>query len=406
MVFSIVSKAYNLKVNIVHPNLNTCGGGERLSIAVMQAVKAMDDQFDITTFEWPNLCQIIASFGKLSVQTIMSASKVNIMESALDCHSVNKVQSKSKCKYDLTINTHSDSVPYYCDYFSRNNCISYCHFPTAKDHIEIQNLHFLKETRLLKKDIKEKPASRQKWSNSKLFQRLKDSYTKLMRNTTLITNSKFSKKMIFEKLGINAQVLYPPVDIDHFRKRALLSKNRQDTVLVLCRIVPYKNIESAIAIAKILKDNDICKKMKIIGNLYDYDYARRDYYAELIEMRDSNGLQDFVMFDINAHYESVIKSMRSAKAYLHTMPGEAFGISTVEAMSAGLVPAVPDLGGHTEFVPQRYQFDTAYRAADIISSAMKASNSERMILSNSVRRFSTSNYIQSFIEIIKNVTTV
>jgi hypothetical protein len=91
-----------LKVNIIHPNLNTCGGGERLSIAVMQAVKAMDGQFDITTFEWPNLCQIIDSFGKLPVQTIMNASKVNIMKSALDCHSVNKVQPKSKPKYDLT----------------------------------------------------------------------------------------------------------------------------------------------------------------------------------------------------------------------------------------------------------------------------------------------------------------
>jgi glycosyltransferase involved in cell wall biosynthesis len=394
-----------LKVNIVHPNLNICGGGERLSIAVMEAVKAMGDQFDITTFEWPNLCQISVSFGKLSAQTIMSTSKINIMESALDCHLVNK-EYKSKCKYDLTINTHSDSVPYYCDYFSKNNCISYCHFPTAKDHIDIQNLDFLKETRLLKKQIKEKSASRQKWSNSKLFQLLNESYDKLIRNSTLITNSEFSKKIIFEKLGINAQVLYPPVDIDRFRKRALLSKTRQDTVLVLCRIVPYKNIESAIGIAKILKDNDICKKMKIIGNLHDYDYVRRDYYAQLTEMRNSNGLQEFVVFDINAHHESVIESMHSAKAYLHTVPGEPFGISTVEAMSAGLVPAVPDLGGHTEFVPQRYQYDTAYRAADIISSAMKASNSERMKLSNSVRRFSTSNYIQSFIDIINNVTIV
>jgi hypothetical protein len=394
-----------LKVNIVHPNLNICGGGERLSIAVMQAIRTLDGQFDITTFERPNLYQIIASFGKLPVQTVMSASKVNIIKSALDCRSDNKVQFKPKPKYDLTVNTHCDSVPYYCNYFSKNNCISYCHFPTEKDHIEMQNLDFLKETRV-QNPIKEKPDSPQKLSIGKLFQRLKDSYTKLVRNTTLITNSKFSKKMILEKLGINAQVLYPPVDTDHFRNRVLLSNNRRDTVLVLCRIVPYKNIESAIAIAKILKDNNICKKMKIIGNLYDYDYVKRDYYSELIEMRNSNGLEHFITFDINAHHESVIESMRNAKAYLHTMADEAFGISTVEAMSAGLVPAVPDSGGHTEFVPRRYQFDTAHRAADIISLSMKASTSERIKLSNSVRRFSTYNCIQSFIDIIKNVTTV
>jgi len=50
--------------------------------------------------------------------------------------------------------------------------------------------------------------------------------------------------------------------------------------------------------------------------------------------------------------------MRETNIYFHTLAGESFGISTVEAMSAGLIPIVPDIGGHTEFVPRKYQFHT------------------------------------------------
>ncbi len=44
--------------------------------------------------------------------------------------------------------------------------------------------------------------------------------------------------------------------------------------------------------------------------------------------------------------------MRKSKVYFHPMVGEHFGISIVEAMAAGLVPVVSDVGGPTEFVPK------------------------------------------------------
>jgi glycosyltransferase involved in cell wall biosynthesis len=114
-------------------------------------------------------------------------------------------------------------------------------------------------------------------------------------------------------------------------------------------------------------------------------------------------LKDYVSFEINLNFEEIVQSMCMAKIYLHTMPGESFGISTVEAMSAGLIPVVPDIGGHTEFVPQSYQFDTLEKASEIISFALNLPYSERIRISNSARKFSISNYTKAFKQLVKSL---
>jgi hypothetical protein len=56
--------------------------------------------------------------------------------------------------------------------------------------------------------------------------------------------------------------------------------------------------------------------------------------------------------------------------------------------SAGLIPIVPDIGGQTEFVPSRFHFHTFVEAIQIILFALDVDDSERIRLSNSVRKFS------------------
>ncbi len=64
-------------------------------------------------------------------------------------------------------------------------------------------------------------------------------------------------------------------------------------------------------------------------------------------------------------------------------------MSIVEAMSAGLIPAIPDVGGQTEFVSFKSQYNTLEEAADIIQSAFDASVDERIKISDSVEKFSS-----------------
>ena len=101
-----------------------------------------------------------------------------------------------------------------------------------------------------------------------------------MRNSTVITNSEFSRRAIINALGLdNIYILSPPIDIETFRNIALMTngdKETNDIILVISRIAPHKKIENAIKLAKILKDNNIGKGMKIVGNLYYYFF---DYYS-------------------------------------------------------------------------------------------------------------------------------
>ena len=80
-------------------------------------------------------------------------------------------------------------------------------------------------------------------------------------------------------------------------------KETNDIILVISRIAPHKKIENAIKLAKILKDNNIGKGMKIVGNLYYYFF---DYYSELKQMVLDLGLTDYVTFEINARLDKLI----------------------------------------------------------------------------------------------------
>ena len=85
------------------------------------------------------------------------------------------------------------------------------------------------------------------------------------------------------------------------------------------------------------------------------------------------------------------------------MVGEHFGMSVAEATAAGLVPIVPTVGGPTEFVFKKFHFTTLEEAVPIVSSAFNLPFEERVQISNSVNKFSTSNYIAGFQKIVKEM---
>jgi|SoiMethySBSTD1v2_1073268.scaffolds.fasta_scaffold1153628_1 alpha-1,2-mannosyltransferase len=88
--------------------------------------------------------------------------------------------------------------------------------------------------------------------------------------------------------------------------------------------------------------------------------------------------------------------MKKSKVYFHSREGEHFGISIVEAMSAGLIAVVPTTGGQTEFVPTIYQYDSLEQASQVVASALDVADEERQRISDSVKRFSEINYKRQF----------
>ena len=226
-----------------------------------------------------------------------------------------------------------------------------------------------------------------------------------MRNSTVITNSEFSRRAIVNAFGIdNIYILSPPIDIETFRNVALMANGddeRNDIILVISRIDPHKKIENAIKLAKILKDKNIGRGMKIVGNLYYYYFH---YYSELKQMVLDFGLTDYITFEINASLDKLLSIMRESKVYFHPMTGEHFGMAVLEAMAAGLIPVVPNAGGITEFVPQEYQFNTIEQAAEIIMHVFNhLPKTEQIKINDDINKFSTSHYIEGFQTILNEV---
>jgi glycosyltransferase involved in cell wall biosynthesis len=376
-------------VNIVHINLNARGGSERLALAVIRALKEdndMDIDIDLTTLQKHDVHKIEETYGKTGLMAVRNINRVNIIPS------IENVQLKKK--YDLIINTHGDMFPFSQKDFSKDNAITYCHFPLAKYLIDVENEEY---ARLI---------YGQRFSDMVEYKKhlhlARNAYIDMIRNSTVLTNSEYSRKAIYKTFKIDSTVLSPPVDVDLFRKAVLFSSmnKRDDTILVISRFHPSKKVENAIRLAELLKQKGIGRSMKIVGNLSPHMIG---YYSYLRKMVQDQDLSDYVTFHVNVSFNKLLSLMSKSKVYFHPLPGEPFGISTVEAMSAGLIPVVPDLGGHTEFVPLRYQFCNFIEAMESVAVAMDASFSERIRISDSVKRFSTSNYIRRFQQIVKKL---
>jgi glycosyltransferase involved in cell wall biosynthesis len=411
-----------MKANVIHGDFNPCGGAERVSLVTMQALLEMGIDFDLTTLKSPDISKLENSYGKNLVSVIEKINKINVINIIEELRKQQR-QHHEDYNYDITINTNGDAAPYYHAYFSKDNAITYCHFPSTKYHIDSENIDYLKTDLGMTEmsnifsynnDYEDINNPKNYKSNPQLsrtkecFEILKYGYWNLMRNSTVITNSQFSSRAIVNALGLdNIYILSPPIDIETFRNVALMAngdahkRRNDDIILVISRIAPHKKLENAIKLGKILKDNNIGKGMKIVGNLYYYYF---DYYSELKQMVLDLGLTDYITFEINASLDKLLSIMRECRVYFHPMIGEHFGISVLEAMAAGLIPVVPKEGGPAEFVPPMYHYNRIEQSAEIIKYVFNhLPKTERIKISDRINKFSNSYYIEGFQTILNEL---
>ncbi|HJU34682.1 MAG TPA: glycosyltransferase [Nitrososphaera sp.] len=368
--------------NIVHISLNARGGGERLAVATIKAISSMGIDVDLSTLERPDMQLIHDAYGTSLEADLKRIRTLNILQ---ECHSR---------KYSLTVNTHGDILPFYRKDFTRENAITYCHYPIAGYLIDCDDPDYsvvLQNLCLLGMP----PAVRNGYCDM-----VRSTYVKMMLNSTVLTNSEFSRKAIFKTFGIDSIVLPPPVEVDMFSNACLASEARDDSLLVISRFHPSKKIENAIHLAKLLRQNETGVCMNIVGNMPPDGIGYYSYLNDLVKHYD---LEDFIRFEINLRFDRMLDLMSRSKVYIHPLPGEPFGMSTMEAMSAGIIPVVPDIGGHTEFVPAKYQFHTYGQGVEAVARALSAPASERIKLSQSTRKYSVTNYIKKFQQKIAEV---
>jgi glycosyltransferase involved in cell wall biosynthesis len=400
-----------MRAKVVHDDLNAGGGSERLAIATISLLAEMGFKVDLASFKKPDIEQLKRDFGDIANSIDVTFKPLEFlsmlglkMATAANPSESNAIQDN---EYDLIINTHGDLLPYYpSNQTTDSNIITYCHFPVAPHLIEQGQADSY--TRFIKRWTEKEDIETSEELKKETLEKVLRTYDFMIRNTAVVTNSNFSKKAIEERYGteIKPTVVYPPVDVEKFRRAALHSNKRENAILVVSRFSPDKQLENTIEITKILvKDMDMQVRTVLVGNIASGDEQYLDKLRQLIK---SYNLDSSIHIEVDASFDRLLELMRQSKIYLHPLAGEPFGISIVEAMSAGLIPVVPDQGGYTEFVPEYYQFHTHQQAADVIGKILIASDNdlqaERDKISESISKFSIESYKAGLRSVIESLT--
>ncbi|MCW3995071.1 MAG: glycosyltransferase [Candidatus Bathyarchaeota archaeon] len=363
-----------MKVGVFSPTLNVYGGGEFVAVAMANTLA--QNRHDVILFadDKVNPRTISAYFGETlhpKIQAITQPTHFT-RRGLVDFYQtiVNSYVAKQKC--DLFIDAFSNCVYPWTQ-------ISYIHFPYLNQHSFSKTFPYLGSPHITLVGTVPHVILEKKLIN----------YDKRL----VLANSHYTAEEIGKYSGKTVTVLYPPFPstISTLGKEAI-KNSRQDLVVTTSRLDPTKLLERIPLIAA--KTNPSIH-YAIVGRL-----CSKQTLTNLQSLIKQLGLTDRVKIYPDAPAEKKIELLKKAKVYLHTMVGEHFGISIVEAMALGCIPIVHDSGGMREFVPFQDRYESLQQAAAKIDYEIGHwSNREAERVKEISERFSLCNFSSRFMEL-------
>lgn len=208
-----------------------------------------------------------------------------------------------------------------------------------------------------------------------------------------IANSKFIAKRIWKCYRREAEVIYPPVDVEAFE----YCEQKEDFYLTASRMVPYKKMDLIVEAFTQMPD----KKLIVIGQGPDFDKIQK-----IAQGHDNIKLMGYQPF-------SVLKEhMQKAKAFVFAAE-EDFGITPVEAQACGTPVIAYGKGGALETVrkldvkenPTGVFFDKQDKNNLINAVNYFEKNKEKILLNDcriNAMNFSIDNFRSNIDKYIKN----
>lgn len=334
-----------MKVGIYNANLHTMGGGEKY-MGVIAEVLARDHEVEI-------LCTQEVDKDKLCQKLDLDFSNVKI--TALNVENDSEEFSKRSKDYDLFINS---------TYFSRlksqcPNSAIVIFFPWIEPHkypLWLKKLSYdlLRNTIFRNTDRTFiELLNRFYISQVKFFERREYLETYKL----FIAISLYTQKWIKKELQIDSKLLYSPVDVDELKPG-----QKENIIMSVGRFFIHSHNKKQLEMIKFFKE------------LYDTNPAVKPYTfhvcggvsdAEEDKMYLNKCIKEAEGYPIVIHPNIPIEELRDlyskAKIFWHATglnedinknPDrfEHFGITTVEAMAAGVVPIVINKAGQVEVV--------------------------------------------------------
>ncbi len=232
---------------------------------------------------------------------------------------------------------------------------------------------------------------------------------KMFRIKEVVCNSNFTKSYIDHEYNVNSKVVYPPVDISKFK-----AKKKENTILYVGRfskLMQRKGQDILIQSAIELFRNGVRGwKLVIAGGaeigsedfIDSLNEMAKGYPIEILESPSFSQLQD--LYGHAKLFWSASGFGIDEKSQPERV--EHFGITPVEAMSAGCVPLLFNSGGHKEIIQtgeNGYLWETIEGLVKASKYLIEDDNLWKVFsqkASNDVNRFSVSAFNQEFTKII------
>ena len=348
-----------MKVGIFSPYFQTFGGGERYVLTVAEFFLRRGDQVDIFWDKNKNIQKIKERFD-------IDLTSANFVK---DIFSENNFIDKmiDTAFYDLLFILSDGSIP---TTLAKRNIL---HFQTP--------FNFPDEKTPVNK-------------------------IKLLKYSTIICNSEFTKKYIDKTYGVDSQVIYPPVDVEKFS-----SGKKENMILSVGRFFGHpQSKKQEILVDTFKKSKFIGWRLVLIGGL---TFGLEDDILKFKKMTDGFAIEIIPDSD----FSTLQKYYSRAKIYWHATGfgedlnkfperAEHFGITTVEAMAAGAVPIVFNGGGQKEIITEGKNGYFWNTTAELIKRTQKVISDKKLyesISSNAQTRskdFSKKIFFQKLNEII------
>lgn len=303
----------SLRIGIIHPFFDIIGGAEQTTLSLIEKLKMTQNIITLYTVEPPRISETSNfKFHLVKKKNFPTLWRYQRMQE------IKKLFKESQDN-DIVLVMGGGLL---LERTNARKVIVYCHSTFAdEDNFSKREFGGIKGIyyRMLQKNIKN--------SLSYLY----------YKNVELITNSEYTKNEIKRLFDVDSTVAYPPVNLNRFLEK--FDPIKQNNVITISRYSPEKNLEDAI---DIVKTSGL--SYTLIGN------AKYSSQLKLYETLKLKSNQSNITLHCNIHSSEMARLLVSSKVYFHTSK-ETFGISVVEAISAGCIPIVPDNSAHKETVP-------------------------------------------------------
>jgi glycosyltransferase involved in cell wall biosynthesis len=398
------------RVLIVHHRWGY-GGGETVFYYTIKALA--DAGFDVTisTVDPPDPRSYLDVVGEPLLGSVKFVRALNVDVRMLTIYkALMSWRYAYKGSFDVVVVTHG--YPYILGGGVRAPVVYYMHFPAVLIADRMWNPEVSKYELKgpLSSGFKSFVASIPWWLYfqpyrllaGRLYGRLVDSVSRILVNSTYTLKAFKHSLLRYTDLDLEdvkgllsrAMILHPPLP-RAWELLKLRGSLRLPCVASIGRFSSEKRYDLVLEVARLVPEVTFI----VAGGVYGR--ASRAYYQWVRSRAPGNVV---VKANIPAHVKNLILS--KCTVYLHTMIGEHFGISPLEALAAGMTPVVPKKSGTWTDVCNNGEYCYGYRRPEpkeIAEAVEKALGKPLEAPREHVERFSPERFIKGIVAVVEEV---